>query len=128
MGRPLQLRAFVACVVQLGELADAFLLFLRQHPDVSRFYSDLSKKEAFQSGIISEDQLGPLLEKLRTDVRCVNLPFLLICSQRIAASIPGIPLCRFSMLLSLFKSSILALISRLHCHLTFSRHSLPGSK
>ncbi|OEH76311.1 FF domain-containing protein [Cyclospora cayetanensis] len=58
---------------RLSELADAFLLFLRQHPDVSRFYSDIAKGVKQQSGPFSDEQLTPLLEKLKADVRFQRL-------------------------------------------------------
>ena len=58
---------------QLAELADAFLLFLRQHPDVSRFHSDLTKGDRLQPGGITDEQLEPLLEKMKSDVRWVPM-------------------------------------------------------
>lgn len=60
-------------LVQLAELADAFMLFLRQHPDVSRFHSDLAKSDRLQPGGITDSQLQPLLEKLKNDVRYVQI-------------------------------------------------------
>ncbi|CDJ45141.1 hypothetical protein ETH_00022180 [Eimeria tenella] len=66
---------------RLEELGEGFILFLRQHPDVSRFVfekikKEKSKKENFQKSFsfqIQEEELQPLLDKLKHDVRYQRL-------------------------------------------------------